>query len=101
MTMYNQLTPAQLERLYCLAEECGEVVQIIGKILRHGYNETHPDGGPTNLVLLHKELGDVIGITKLMCNGGELEAGVLQLEAANKIERVQQYLHHQYQAHTD
>jgi hypothetical protein len=34
---FNQLTDAEAERLALLAEECGEVVQVIGKILRHGY----------------------------------------------------------------
>ena len=33
---FNNLTPGEAERLAILAEECGEVIQIIGKILRHG-----------------------------------------------------------------
>ncbi len=34
MTHFNELTPAEAERLAYLAEECGEAIQIIGKILR-------------------------------------------------------------------
>ena len=36
VTPFNGLTPAEAERLALLMEECGEVVQIIGKVLRHG-----------------------------------------------------------------
>lgn len=34
---FNGLSPAEVERLALLAEECGEVIQTVGKILRHGY----------------------------------------------------------------
>jgi hypothetical protein len=50
--MLPNLNPAQAERLAILAEECGEIVQVIGKILRHGFESTHPEGGPTNRQLL-------------------------------------------------
>lgn len=60
---FNGLTPAQAERLAMLAEECGEVIQIIGKILRHGYDSWHPDRPAiTNRMLLEKELTDLIAV---------------------------------------
>lgn len=61
MTHFNQLTPAQAEVLALLAEEAGELIQAIGKILRHGLESTHPanPGGPTNADALVRELGDV------------------------------------------
>ncbi len=40
---FNRLTPAEAERLAMLAEEAAEVIQIVGKILRHGYASYHPD----------------------------------------------------------
>jgi hypothetical protein len=40
---YNKLTPAETERLSMLAEEAAEIIQIVGKILRHGYDSYHPD----------------------------------------------------------
>jgi hypothetical protein len=43
---FNGLTPAEAERLALLAEECGEVIQAIGKVLRHGYESRHPYGEP-------------------------------------------------------
>ena len=34
---FNELSPAEVERLAILAEEMGEAIQVIGKVLRHGY----------------------------------------------------------------
>jgi len=39
---FNGLSPAEAERLALLAEECGEVVQAVCKVLRHGYESTNP-----------------------------------------------------------
>ena len=36
MAHVNNLSNEQLEALAILAEECGEVIQVIGKIIRHG-----------------------------------------------------------------
>lgn len=43
MKFSNNLSDAELERLAYLAEECGEVQQIIGKIIRHGYESYSPN----------------------------------------------------------
>ena len=45
--MAKILTLSRLERLALLLEELGEAQQVIGKILRHGYDSRHPDGGPS------------------------------------------------------
>jgi len=42
MEHFNNLNPAELERLAILAEEAAEVVQIANKIIRHGYASYHP-----------------------------------------------------------
>lgn len=63
---FNQLTPAQAERLAILAEECGEVIQIIGKILRHGLESCHPVTGEVNRTALVRELYDVKAAMVLM-----------------------------------
>ena len=34
MDKHNNLTPAEEERLALLSEECGEVIQAIGKVLK-------------------------------------------------------------------
>lgn len=57
---FNELTPAETERLAILAEEMGETIQVIGKILRHGYDSRNPLEGKTgwtNRANLEKELG--------------------------------------------
>lgn len=63
---FNKLTPAEAERLAMLSEECGEVVKIIGKIFRHGYDSSNPliprEHGvfiPTNYKMLIDELNDI------------------------------------------
>lgn len=56
---FNQLTPAQAERLAILAEECAEAIQIIGKILRHGLDSRHPVTQEGNASALLRELTDV------------------------------------------
>lgn len=56
---FNKLTPAEDERLALLLEEMGEAQQVIGKIMRHGYDSRHPYGGPTNRQMLEREIGDI------------------------------------------
>lgn len=58
------MTEAEKERLAMLAEECAEVIQVVGKILRHGYESYHPDDPQrvTNRDLLIKELADIDSI---------------------------------------
>lgn len=48
-------------RMSRLVEECGEVLQAVGKAARFGMAERHPDGGPTNVESLVEELRDLQG----------------------------------------
>lgn len=84
---FNELTPAQAERLAILMEECGEVVQIIGKILRHGYDSCSPFGAnpETNRQALVRELFDIKAAALLididlpeLAQGVEVDAEVAQ-----------------------
>jgi hypothetical protein len=64
---FNGLSPAEAERLAMLAEEAGEIVQVVGKILRHGYESWHPsDPSTTNRMLLSKEVADLCGVVTMM-----------------------------------
>jgi len=92
---FNQLTPAQAERLALLAEECGEAVQAIGKILRHGYKSRHPDGGPTNRGALERECGDVSHAIQRLIDAEDIDNTIITLRALEKSETVEHYLHHQ------
>lgn len=75
MISFNRLTSAEAERLAILAEECGEVVQAIGKILRHGYASCHPDQNNSdrdNRADLEKECGDVRCAISALCDAGDI-----------------------------
>lgn len=87
----NGLTPAEAERLAILAEECGEVVQIAMKILRHG-KDYHP---VSNSGLLARELGHVQWIVYLMISNGDFEEGVMLQSLRLRTKNAAPYLHHQ------
>lgn len=91
---FNQLTPAEAERLALLLEELGEAQQAIGKILRHGYESTHPDGGPTNREALERECGDVRHAMIRLCDAGDLSKLAIHDRADAKAVQVVRYLHH-------
>lgn len=94
MEHFNRLTPAEAERLALCAEEMGEAIQAIGKILRHGYESTHPDGGPTNRQALEAELGDVRHSMIRLCDAGDLSKDMIHMHADLKATSVSRYLHH-------
>lgn len=89
------LTDEQRERLALLLEECGEVQQVIGKILRHGYNTYNPFGDvtETNRVKLCKEVADILLAIKLMLQEGDLIQSRIDTFYAEKRESVNKYLH--------
>jgi NTP pyrophosphatase (non-canonical NTP hydrolase) len=99
----NDLTEAQIERLAILAEECGEVVQIVGKIIRHGYHTYSPNDPKftPNRDLLEKELGDLLWIVKKMDDAVDIDFcldpanAMLQHCFRRKDASAAPYLHHQ------
>jgi NTP pyrophosphatase (non-canonical NTP hydrolase) len=90
----NHLSSAESEGLAILAEECGEVIQVIGKILRHGYDSTHPNGGLSNRQLLEAELGDIRMVQNLLCKEGHLDKLNIEAFSVQKEKSVRKYLHH-------
>ncbi len=94
MEKFNtELDDAQRERLALLSEECGEVVQVIGKILRHGYESSSPYTDTTNRSLLEKELGDVQFVIELMLSRRDLDQWSIREHVANKARKIDNYLH--------
>lgn len=94
---FNRLSEAEAERLALLSEECGEVVQIVGKILRHGY-ESHNPFDPqkrSNRSLLEKEIGDVCAAMEILDSAGDIREPEIGRHAIEKIASVKKYLHHQ------
>ena len=95
MGFSNELSQVEAEWLAILMEECAEVQQAVGKILRHGWESRHPEGGPTNRVLLEKELGHVLYALEMCVEAQDLDYNSISLSRENKAMTIAQYLHHQ------
>lgn len=84
--------PSQLDFQYetaLLAEECGEVAQIIGKSFRFGWQSYHPaDPTTTNLDLLHEEVGDVLAAVELAKVRGLLDGAKLEQRRNDKFAKL-------------
>lgn len=84
------------ERIALLVEECAEVIQVCGKILRHGLDSMgHPDdlANPPNVELLEKELGHVQFALTLLSVNNEIDTVSVKLAMRSKALSVQKYLH--------
>ena len=95
---FNNLSPAEAERLHLLSEECGEVILAIGKTTRHGYESYHPEsitGHPTNQENLEKEIGDIMVAVELMEKAGDISLAAIQEHMEKKRKTLPRYLHHQ------
>lgn len=92
---FNQLSPDEAERLALLAEEAAEVIQVVGKILRHGYESHHPNGGPNNRALLEDELGDFEAAVSMLADADDVSLKEITDAKHDKLDRVKKYLHHQ------
>ena len=97
MENYNQLTPAETERLAILSEEMAEAIQIIGKIIRHGYENYNPDAQHlgTNREMLEKELGHIRSSMLMLCNNKDVSKAQIHWWADKKSEDIKKWLHHQ------
>lgn len=85
------LTPAEIEQLGCLMEECGELIHAAAKILRHGYHSP----GYHNRENLTREAGDVIWALNSLIATGVISPATLEERVKEKTEKVKKYLHHQ------
>lgn len=90
---FNGLTEAEAERLADLAEECGEVIQAIGKILRHGYeSDNHGKLWQTNRQQLEREIADVLYTVDMLVVSGDVDRERCQRERSGKSA---EFYHHQ------
>lgn len=97
MNHFNGLSPEVAELLAILAEECGEVTQRVGKILRHGIRTNPYDmSGPTNLMKLEEELADLQVIANLLGSIGVLNVRRIESLHAPKLRKLSRpdILHH-------
>lgn len=82
-----------LEILAIVAEECGEVVQAIGKALRHGIMDVNPKTGETNREALLTELSDLsLTIEMLQIILGDNRESILIRKVIKRI-KLRKYLH--------
>lgn len=93
--MFNRLSAAEVERLALIAEECAEVIHVVAKVLRHGYESHHPRGTLSNRQLLEREIGDVRFAEMLMARCGDVDSERILVEMVGKGDSVDEYLHHQ------
>lgn len=97
MKFNNGLTDAQLERLALLSEECGEVVQMVGKTIRHGFESFHPrdENQTSNRRLLENEIGNIIVALEFLVEAEDLSEDRITAAIEAKKLTVGKYLHHQ------
>ena len=93
----NGLSPNELERLAFLAEECAEAIQIVGKIVRHGYESYDPTKGrtPTNRRMLESELADIRFAISLLMRAGDVSPRNIEAAITARLEDPDRYMHHQ------
>ena len=84
----THLTRSNDELLVILAEECAEVTQAITKILRHGSQNHHPTTKEENAEALHREVGDLLAIVKLLYASPVLDEQTVQAYCDAKLARV-------------
>lgn len=93
--MSIEMKAAERERFALLAEELGEAIQIVGKILRHGLYSRNPlDGsGPLNVDMLEREIGDVLAAVYILSAHGSINQLDIDKARAAKLSKVGQFLH--------
>lgn len=91
----THLTDRQIEALALVSEESGEVVQVVGKILRHGLESYHPNNlQETNRHLLRKELTDVLAAINILVDA-EIIDPIEYQDVVDAVQRKQRWLHFQ------
>jgi NTP pyrophosphatase (non-canonical NTP hydrolase) len=92
--MYSKLSPAQIERLVWLAEECSEVVKAVMKILRHGYENQ----ANSNKFGLEEEIGDVLAAIDILISESDVSSGNIDLLTQARLTEFRSgkcFMHHQ------
>jgi len=82
------------ELLLILMEECAEIVQAVSKIRRFGEQAYNPLDKKkiTNAVHLETEIGDFMGVLKLLVEEGHINGNDLIDLAEKKIKKLDKYM---------
>lgn len=95
VTSENGLTPAQNERLALLVQELGDVAQVAGKVLLHGF-DGRPDGILNNQhAELERELGHLMMVIGLIIEAGDVSAEAVARSSDYRAEAAAKALRHQ------
>ncbi len=81
------------ERQALAKEEMAEAIQVLCKVERHGWNSSHPAGGPANYDLVATELGDVLAAIKILAESGDVSWQDIEDACEAKLEKVQRWMH--------
>lgn len=85
-------TPEEKEILNILLEECAEVIQAISKILRFGFESTHPnDPTYTNRTHLQEELGDLYCMMDILSQKSIVDHDLVISYATKKLSKLKRY----------
>lgn len=82
------MTEIEKEILIITAEECGEVVQAVTKLLRFGKEET---AAYNNISRLEEEIGDLWCMIGLLIDRGLLDKEAVAIASVNKRRRLENY----------
>ncbi len=95
---FNKLTPAEAERLDVLAEECAEIIQVVAKIKRHGYESANPliADSETNRQALAREIGHFEMMLCEMYNLRDVDPIAINDSAVKKRATINRWLHHNH-----
>jgi NTP pyrophosphatase (non-canonical NTP hydrolase) len=82
------------ELLTVLQEECAEVTQAISKIFRFGEDSYHPNDRKKvkNIDHFITELGDILGVVKLLAEDGHLDEEKLMKAAEDKVKKLDKFM---------
>jgi NTP pyrophosphatase (non-canonical NTP hydrolase) len=91
---FNGLEPLEAEVLSHLAEEAGEAVQAVTKILRHGIDSYHPATLVANRDGLAKEIGDFQALTQCLVALGLVSMERIEHFEDEKLAVLDNFWHH-------
>lgn len=93
----NRLTPAESERLALLAEQMGEAIQAICRVLRHGYESYNllDPKRTSNRELLTSKTGHVLYAMSRLVEAGDMDSGDIEAAEHALGEWIDRSLHHQ------
>lgn len=85
----------ELEALHILQEEAAEVIQIVSKIFRFGYNSYHPNDPDkiSNIDNLEQEIADFIVLVDVLNSYGIVSWERISEKKMNKLSQLAKYSH--------